>query len=73
MARSGVLSVRHVQLFVFDDRDCRVETPENDSLRLQLLQSSWKQLCKRVLNILLLFRVVAVSRVLEHLFLLVLR
>ena len=39
VAKSGVLSVRHVHLFVVDARDCRVETPENDSLRLQLLQS----------------------------------
>ena len=55
---------------MFDARGCRVETPENDSLRLQLSQSFWKQLRKRVLNILLLFRVVTVSRVLERLFLL---
>ena len=52
MARSGVLSVRHVQLFVFHARDCRVETPESDSLRLQMLQSMWTQLCKRVVNVL---------------------
>ena len=56
---------------LFDARDCRVEKPGNDSLRLQLLQSFWKQLCKRVVNI-FHFRVVACSRVLEHLFFLVL-
>ena len=55
----------------FYARDCRVETPGNDSLRLQLLQRFWTQLCKRVVNILPL-RVVTCSRVLEHLSFLVL-
>ena len=27
--------------FVFHARDCRVETPESDSLRLQMLQNMW--------------------------------
>ena len=62
MAVSGVLSARHGQLLVFDAREWRVETPGNDSLRLQLLQSFWIQLCKRVVNIIPL-RVVACSRV----------
>ena len=44
---------------LFHARDCRVETPGNDSLRLQL-QSFWTQLRKRVVNI-LHFRVVTCS------------